>query len=427
MENEFDTRPLRPGSLIWSEDNILALVTPATIHLVAPSLCGAVDQSSTKFFVSSISAGSLDQEKDQKPWKLMMHVASIRNAVSEQAMEFAHAAWSPTGCSHLKGCMLACITLRHSVVIYLPSSSRVDGPWRKHVVLDKYLAVHWEAEQEIDLEMADKVESVSLAWSPKIFIDNVGSLLALGNKAGHITFWNVSDADNIRCVKSLETSGDTWVTRMSWSPWTVEGDYHISMLAYSMADGAVHVRKVRFNSEAPLENIEISENIMDTVSQSLHPSTILRWSPTVPEAADRPNMLAFSKGSRLNIWLPETKKILVRRKPIAKAIAEISWDTFGKKVFVFFMDGKHSVYDIEQEELVTDEDSVDFVHQNIISRCHMQTRTNLTQEEGEADTANADDDGGDEETGGGAVSSKLQLHIICGDRSAEGMQLATAY
>jgi hypothetical protein len=33
METEFETRPARPGSLVWSEDNYLALVTPGVLHI----------------------------------------------------------------------------------------------------------------------------------------------------------------------------------------------------------------------------------------------------------------------------------------------------------------------------------------------------------------------------------------------------------
>lgn len=33
MEIEFESRPSRPGSLIWSEDNILALVTTGVLHI----------------------------------------------------------------------------------------------------------------------------------------------------------------------------------------------------------------------------------------------------------------------------------------------------------------------------------------------------------------------------------------------------------
>ncbi|KAF9558378.1 hypothetical protein EC968_007115 [Mortierella alpina] len=351
METEFESRPLRPGSLIWSEDNVLALVTPSNLHIFHQEC--------------SIAAG--------------------------------------TGI--LERCMV---------------SNRMLS-YQKHLRLDRYIAAYWDAEQEIDLEMADKIECVSLAWSPKIFIDGIGSLLTLGNKSGDITIWNVVDPQNIRCVTVIGTSGETWVTQISWSPWIIGEDSYVAMLAYSLADGTVHVRKVIFNPTAPLENIEVSENIMDIPARSLHPCTVLRWSTTLPEAADRPNNLAFSKGNRLYIWLPESNRILAWRKPIAKAISDISWDAFGTKVFVFFMDGKHSVLNVSDEGLKVNEDHVEFVHQNIISRCHLQSKTNLTQEEGE------DDDGGDEDAGGGGVGSKLQLHIVCGNRSAEGFQLATAY
>ncbi|KAF9954114.1 hypothetical protein BGZ72_004910 [Mortierella alpina] len=396
METEFESRPLRPGSLIWSQDNVLALVTPSNLHIFAPSLRHTVDPTSTNFIVSSIPAQTLEQ--DNAAWKLTTHGMDLTRFLFE--------CYIAASAGILDCCMVANWMLAYQT----------------HVILDRYIAAFWDAEQEVDLEMADKIECVSLAWSPKIFMHGIGSLLALGNKSGDITIWNVVDPQNIRCVASMDTSAETWVTQMSWSPWTVDEGNHVTMLAYSLADGTVHVRKVTFNPTAPLENIDVSENILSIPVPSLHPCTVLRWSTTLPEASDRPNNLAFSKGNRLYIWLAETKKVLVWRKPIAKAISDISWDAYGTKVFVFFMDGKHSVLNVSDDGLSVNEDSVEFVHQNIISRCHLQSKTNLTQEEGEAD-----DDGVDEEASGGGVGSKLQLHIVCGNRSAEGFQLATAY
>lgn len=116
------------------------------------------------------------------------------------------------------------------------------------------------------------------------------------------------------------------------------------------------------------------------------------------------------------------------RRPIAKAIADITWDTHGKRLIVFFMDGKHCVLLLQDGGLKVDDEQVEFIHQNIISRCHMQTKTNITQDEGDADSANAEDEGADEENSGGAVmGSKLQLHITSGNASSERVQLATAY
>lgn len=79
------------------------------------------------------------------------------------------------------------------------------------------------------------------------------------------------------------------------------------------------------------------------------------------------------------------------------------------------------------DELVVDEEYAEFVHQTIISRCHMQTRTNITQDEGEPDSTNAEDEGGDDEASGAIGNSKLQLHICSGDSSAASLQLATVY
>ncbi|KAF9906446.1 hypothetical protein EC991_000694 [Linnemannia zychae] len=426
MEVEFDSRPARPGSLIWSEDNILALVTPAGINIITPCLAGALDRSSAKFLLTSTP--SLIVASDSPPWKLMANVANIRNAVSTLTIDYLAGAWSPTGCSLLKGCILACITSRHSVFLYIPTSSHADRQWQKYLVLDQYLSTYWGAQPEIDPEMADKLESVSLAWSPKIHMGGIGSVLALGNKAGHITIWHVTNKENVRCIESWKTGSDTWVIQLSWSPWILHEDQYVSMLAYATADGLVQVREVKFNPASPLEGIQVTENAMVCPNQTLHPCTVLRWSSTFYDTANKRSILAFSRGNRLNVWLPELNKTIVWRRPIAKAIADITWDTLGQRIIVFFMDGKHCVLLLQDEELKTDEEQVEFVHQSIISRCHMQTKTNITQDEGEADNANADDDNVDEEnSGGGAMGSKLQLHIVSGSCSNERLQLATAY
>jgi len=149
--------------------------------------------------------------------------------------------------------------------------------------LDQYIWAFWGAQSDIDPEMADKLESVSLAWSPKILLGRIGSVLALGNKAGHITIWHVTDKESVRCIESWKTRSETWVVQMSWSPWVLEEDRYVSMLAYATADGHVCVREVKFNPASPLEGIEVTENVMGAPNQTLHSCTVLRWSPTFYE------------------------------------------------------------------------------------------------------------------------------------------------
>ncbi|KAF9585784.1 hypothetical protein BGW38_000760 [Lunasporangiospora selenospora] len=421
MELEFSSRPRRPGSLIWSEDNIAALVTPSTLHIFTPTLGGILDLSKVKFLKTA--ATPLSIENDSPPWKLKLNVANMRNAVSTGTIDFLAAAWSPTGCTQRKGCMLACITSRHSVFIYTSGISHMNRQWEKSIVLDKTIATHWKAGTEVDPDMADKLETASLAWSPKIFTNGIGSLLALGNKAGSITLWKVTDPNDIQCVSSWDIPSRNWVTRLSWSPWIIEGDHYTSILAFATAEGIVGARKVKFHSSSPLASIQVSEDLIDCSGQGLHPCLILRWQPRLIGAAETSCLLAFNRGNRLNVWDPETNKVLVWRRPIAKTISEISWDTTSNKLFIFFMDGKHCVLCVNEDDLTIDEDLVDFVNQSIISRCHVQTMTNIKQEDGDADIAA--DDAEDESSSG--VGSKLQLHIISGDRSAEGMHIATVY
>ncbi|KAI1292475.1 hypothetical protein EDD11_008725 [Mortierella claussenii] len=424
MEVEFESRPIRSGSLIWSEDNIIALVTPSILHIFAPLLHDAPDQSPVKFATTSVPA--LTANNDAPPWKLMKDVGNLRNAMPDQ-IEFMVAAWSPTGCTRLKGCMLACITSKHSVFLYIPSFSHADRQWMKHVVLDQQIALHWGAEPIVDPNMADNLESTSVAWSPKIFADNIGSLLALGNKTGHIAIWHVTDQNNVRCVMEWKTMSNTWIVRISWSPWVIDNGRFVSTLAYATAEGVVQAQRITFSSSSPLDGIEVSENILNDPHQTAHLCTAMRWNPTSTESASRSNILAFSKGNRLKLWIEKSNKVLVWRKPIAKAIADIVWDSYGEELFVFFMDGKHAVIRLGNDGLEMDEEYTEYVQQEIISRCHVQHRTNITQGDGETDNAKDEDDGGDEEGGGGMGGNKLQLHMISADSSAGCFLLATLY
>ncbi|ORZ06146.1 transcription factor IIIC subunit delta N-term-domain-containing protein [Lobosporangium transversale] len=423
MEVEFEGRPIRPGSLIWSDDNIFALVTPTIMHIFAPSLNGTPDSSLVKF--TSTSAPALTSQDDSPPWKLMGNVASLRNAMVP-SIEFIMAAWSPTGCTRFKGCMLACITSKHSVFVYIPSSSQVDKQWRKYTVLDKYMLKHWRAENEVDLGMMDNLESVTLAWSPKISMDNIGSVLAVGNKSGHIMIWHVTDQDNVRCVKAWKTSSNSYIIKIAWSPWMIEDSKYVSTLAYASADGSVFAQRLKFSRISPLENIEVSEDVLCSPLSSLYSCTCLLWSPTSPDSARKSSTLAFSKGNRVHLWKPDSGTILSWRKPIAKAVADMRWDMGVEKLFVFFMDGKHSVLRLEQDELKVDEEYTEFIHQEIISQCHLQERTNVIQDE-ETDNTKDDEEGDDEGGGGGLADSKLQLHIVSASRSAGGSFLATLY
>ncbi|KAG0086001.1 hypothetical protein BGZ92_008537 [Podila epicladia] len=69
MEIEFESRPSRPGSLIWSEDNILALVTPGIVHIFAPTLESAVTLQRTGN-ASLTSTPGLVIDNDKEPWSL---------------------------------------------------------------------------------------------------------------------------------------------------------------------------------------------------------------------------------------------------------------------------------------------------------------------------------------------------------------------
>lgn len=152
------------------------------------------------------------------------------------------------------------------------------------IVLDPYISTLWGGSKETPPEIQDKIETASLAWTPKILVNGIGSILTLGSKGGYITLWHVTNPKDVRCVHSSRLSEDSWVTQLSWSPWMVENGRHVSILAYALSNGEVNARKVTFDTSDPLANIEISEDIIAAGNQSAHPCTVLCWSPTLIEA-----------------------------------------------------------------------------------------------------------------------------------------------
>ncbi|KAG0054870.1 hypothetical protein BGZ83_010208 [Gryganskiella cystojenkinii] len=425
IEGEFDSRPTHAGSLIWSEDNLLALVTPGILHIFTPTLKACIDSNiAAKFFKTSTPA--LHIREDGPPWKFVMGESDIRHAISPLALDYMTAAWSPTSCSTFLGCMLACLTNRNQVFLYLPSSPRLEKPWKREIALDHYMMTHWKAKDEIDLKTADKIEMVSLAWSPKILIGQVGSLLTLGNKAGYIMIWHVTDTNNIQCVKSWKTKTDSWIVKLSWSPWSLEGKKYSSMLAFASADGVVNAYKITLDPLDPLQSVTVSKELMLNPLPSLHPCSVLRWQSPGLNDAERGNVLAFNKANRLHIWQPTTNTILSWRRPMAKPISEITWGNLNDRIYVFFMDGKHDVLRLASSYFVLDDVCTEYISEALISKCHIQTKTNIMQEEDD-DNANGEADGGEDDTAGGSTKSRLQLHILGGDQSAHGTQLATVY
>ena len=111
---------------------------------------------------------------------------------------------------------------------------------------------------------------------------------------------------------------------------------------------------------------------------------------------------------------------------MAKPISEIAWGNLNNRIYVFFLDGKHDILRLASPEFVVDEECTEYISQALISKCHIQIKTNIMQEDDD-DNANGEGEGGEDDATGGSTRSRLQLHILGGDQSAQGTQLATVY
>ncbi|KAF9167496.1 hypothetical protein DFQ26_004450 [Actinomortierella ambigua] len=427
METGVVVRWVRPGAVRWSEDNQLFVLSSDGVHILTPTFDTKGEDGPGITFLKT-SVVSLD-EKDPLPWTLAQDVRAIRRSATQKAPEYIAAAWSPTHCSPTGGCILACLDTRGSVTLHVPETSPT-----KYLTLDAHVLKLWKApKKDLQTKMADMVETVSIAWSPRTgALGAGGSLLTLGNQAGYITLWNIVDPTNIRHLKTLQIAGENvWITQLSWSPWFVENGNNASYLACGLSNGRISVLKALRTSTdraTTLDDISFSEDLFKDNRFDLSQCTGFAWSYQEPQMATKGGKLCIAKGNRVYIWNPETDTMASWRRRATFPITHIQWSNGNTKIIAMFYDGKAFALDFKDdklEESPSDSSDSTFLSQNVIGRCHHQTNgTKDDDDEKGGKDGDAGDDGDEDE---GDTAGSAHLRILSGDSSPDGYCTAFVY
>ncbi|KAI0766669.1 putative zinc-finger of transcription factor IIIC complex-domain-containing protein [Trametes elegans] len=160
-------------------------------------------------------------------------------------------ALSPSHLTSAAGCLLALLNSNLELTIWGATKNFLTGEWLLDATSVLGAAVAGK-ESSSALSRTLKAQSTCVEWSsqpvwgltPAPSVD--ASLLAVGNRAGSITFLRYDGAREQVVVVDSATVSDRWVSHLAWSPWNECPDgTREAMLACGAADGSVTVLEVR--------------------------------------------------------------------------------------------------------------------------------------------------------------------------------------
>ncbi|GAA6017625.1 hypothetical protein JCM8202_000355 [Rhodotorula sphaerocarpa] len=278
-----------PSNLLYSDDGQLAIVTRAELHLLTPALGyaskqitggsgGAVRLAGAKKATDSLEADKgKGKERDELPWLKTAILLDKKHTIrwADWADEYdlnmpglvephwRTACWSPSGLSHLGGCLLAALTTNGEVLVLAPKKNAVMGEWEEIYDLTSTLIRQLAPDQSNqDTQSAGmrremvaallRCQTTAIAWSPPVPGSACDlSLLALGHRSGEVSLWRLgaSDAPEYLTHFSLDAEVNI-VNVLAWSEWQATSDTSVSS-HLAIADGDGRVFSVEIKQERP--------------------------------------------------------------------------------------------------------------------------------------------------------------------------------
>ncbi|GAA5864941.1 hypothetical protein JCM3774_003918 [Rhodotorula dairenensis] len=324
-----------PSSLLRSDDGQLAIVTRVDIHLLTPALGYAgkqfVDASGgavrlpsagTKGGLEALGDKGEARQTDELPWLktavTLDKKASIRWAdwVDEYDINmpgvvenhWRAAAWSPSGLSHLGGCMLGAITTNGEALLFGPVKSAATGEWTETADLTSGLVRELAPDQTSERVQTPRLrremvagllrcQTTAIAWSgPVPGAANDLSLLALGHRSGEVSIWRLDEERKPECLARVAPADEVDIVHvLSWSEWTCVASSATAQLA--IADGGGRVFALSVTQDAHGAGVEAGPAVSVSTADG-RGATQLCWANKQGELSRR---LAYSKLGTINL------------------------------------------------------------------------------------------------------------------------------
>ncbi|KAJ3022159.1 hypothetical protein HKX48_006895 [Thoreauomyces humboldtii] len=346
------SRPQLPDSVLWSDENQIAIVTPPSIHIVTPTHSLPIRTSITPPRRDNPLVRDLPLVADE----------DVR-AVHVWKNGFRHAVWSPTTCSSLHGCLLATVSLLFSVLVWQPTADPANSEWDIVLDLSDAFRTHVLECRDPDdpddpttsplkLDELSRLSVLSIAWSPLAFaetLDRHFSLIALGSKDGVLTLWKFDPrtktvAHVAQCVGSV-----SWVMNLAWSTWTTDADGTgtSAYMASACADGTLLVWNVAVTNDGMFSCT--IEKVAELSKKDNRRISVLKFmQPSLTR--DLPKRLAYGKGRKLTVWMEHSRRegegnslrydTLALELPQVTSLAGIVWGLSGDELRVYGLHGQ---------------------------------------------------------------------------------------
>lgn len=251
----------------WSDDGQLLLQTRNALYIMSPEM--------------GISLGTLTSAIRQTPdarngqggsrlFRWRKTVISQRGGCTHQwpvdCQDFAavslgsidpvlrRVAASPSNVTADAGCLLAVLNSNMELAIWGPVKNRLIGEWTQLLDITAEMRARYAENDKLSLVHVLQVQSTCIEWSsqadfglsPAPQID--GSLLAVGNRAGSVSFIrlsvNVDGTYESRPVANI-TLSDRWLTHVAWSSWRLSESLKCeAFVACGVGDGSIVLVKV---------------------------------------------------------------------------------------------------------------------------------------------------------------------------------------
>ncbi|EMR09408.1 hypothetical protein PNEG_02353 [Pneumocystis murina B123] len=198
--------------------------------------------------------------------------------------------WSPTGVSESKNCVLAILTSKHVVYIFKPYKNPYSNKWVLLHNISKITIKYLFNSSKPNTNITDFLKSRArcILWSPTLYTQEEKwgkCYLGIGNEYGEIELWSITSEEAVLSLKLKVL--ETWVTKLSFSPWIQENvNTYCSLLSVSGESGPTRIIKlsVSINNEnvylisPSIKKLYVDNNEFETPSNNslwLLQSTIL--------------------------------------------------------------------------------------------------------------------------------------------------------
>ncbi|KIP09279.1 hypothetical protein PHLGIDRAFT_505344 [Phlebiopsis gigantea 11061_1 CR5-6] len=390
--------------LQWSDDGQAVLLTRNAIYIMTPEPGIAVD-------TSSVVKQNLDRSltlNSQKPigWlrtmiegdkgaNLHQWVLTCQDwaaaSLGSMDISFTAVACSPSNLSADAGCVYAILDSNHEVHLFHAVKNPLTGQWVKVNTVSLRISrarISWSPQPDFGMSPAPDVD---------------GSLLAVGNKAGHVDLMRfprfIHDSlsagaymEHVRMVPA----GDRWITHVAWSsPTCISPGISRSYLACALADGSIVVVAVdqslvpRTSSPALSPEYDIAVAVDDNDEQVLGADSrgvaSLRWpilvftKPGLVYLWSKPS--AFAPWSDVRSIRLETQNLSVASTAFSR-VSGIAYAQRRDALVISLADGSfHVIQQLSTNPLLVSGTSTDQLSSGAVSRTARAVFSKVEEEE----------------------------------------------